>query len=564
VSKSSINDMLSNLMTGLAVAAIFFAWLIPNHYPPWLSFYNESCMAIGLLLLTGALYLRGIRPQLPAVAWFAVLAAAIPWLQWAGGLLPFSGDAWVASLYLLGLASAISVGFSWAGPRNTNLMLVLAAALLASATASSLMGIQQVLEGGVLGIWGIDGLPGMQAKGNLAQPNHLALALAIGLMSLLYLYERHVLGSFVSGLLLATLVVGLGLTRSRASLLFGCVLAIGIVVLAMRNRQSFRTPIAIVAAAVSGQWLVAYCWPFLQDAMLLSWHGSLVERGIQTSRYDAWWLFIGAIKEQPWSGYGWLQTSSAQFDVAERFAPLGEQFAQAHNIVLELLIWCGLPVGITIIGFGIYWGISRFLLISSLESLCAFLVIAVVGTHSLLEFPEQSAYFLIPVGLLIGLIEQSIHRRSYGSSRWGMAQFTCAALIFGLIGSQYLVVEEDFRLARFEYLKIGSMKAAKMAPDVPMLSNLAAYVKFYRMEPRVGMTDEELSEMRAVTRRYPYAKLLYGYSASLTLNGHPDDGRRIFALLRQLHGDRVYEVIKGDVLERAGSSQPGLKALLKE
>jgi len=45
-----------------ALLLVTVAWLVPNHYPPWSSFYNEATAAFGLALLAvsiGARWLSG-------------------------------------------------------------------------------------------------------------------------------------------------------------------------------------------------------------------------------------------------------------------------------------------------------------------------------------------------------------------------------------------------------------------------------------------------------------------------------------------------------------------------
>src|SRR4051795_189583 len=81
--------------------AMTLAWLIPNHYPPWTSFYNESASAIALVALTVSVWCSGRPGGVPRAAWFMVGVAAIPWLQYAAGLLQYSGDAFIASAFLM-------------------------------------------------------------------------------------------------------------------------------------------------------------------------------------------------------------------------------------------------------------------------------------------------------------------------------------------------------------------------------------------------------------------------------------------------------------------------------
>jgi hypothetical protein len=75
------------------------------------------------------------------------------------------------------------------------------------------------------------------------------------------------------------------------------------------------------------------------------------------------------------------------------------------------------------------------------------------------------------------------------------------------------------------------------------------------------MTHEQLATMLAVTKRYPYAKLLYSYAESLALNGRLNEARTIFLKIRRIHGERLYGILREDIQERAAAREPKLLAL---
>src|SRR5262249_49757 len=151
----------------------------------------------------------------------------------------------------------------------------------------------------------------------------------------------------------------------------------------------------------------------------------------------------------------------------------------------------------------------------------------------------------------IGIVERSINSPTLSVPRsWSIALFASAALLFLEIGREYLVVEDDFRLARFEYLKIGSIHASQPEPPAPLLSNLTAYVRFYRTTPSAALSDEDLEKMHTIVKRYPYGKLLYGYSAALCLKGHSEDATRMFFNIRRLFGEKAYKGFKEDIQDK--------------
>ena len=44
----------AGLLEAVAACAASLAWLIPNHYPPWASFYNEAAMLLALAAFTAS------------------------------------------------------------------------------------------------------------------------------------------------------------------------------------------------------------------------------------------------------------------------------------------------------------------------------------------------------------------------------------------------------------------------------------------------------------------------------------------------------------------------------
>src|SRR5687768_4872320 len=110
-------DLTTALVLLFATAAALFAWLTPNHYPPWVSFHGEAAMGFTLILTGGWVLWKA--QALPGVApWFVLVTLAVallPWMQLAGGVLTYVGDAWLVSLYLLGFAFAQWVAYRAVG-----------------------------------------------------------------------------------------------------------------------------------------------------------------------------------------------------------------------------------------------------------------------------------------------------------------------------------------------------------------------------------------------------------------------------------------------------------------
>ena len=545
----------------LALLCLGLAWLVPNHYPPWSSFYNESCAGLAVLMLALAQARGNWSRPAPRIVWVVSATAAIPWLQWACGQLAFSGDALVSSLYVLGLAAAIAVGHAWACRARLDAAVHLAVTVLAAALISTVLAMMQGFLVGDPGIWIMDAEPGMRPYANLGQPNNLATLIGFGLMGVLLLYERGKLQASVSVLLAAVLLGGLAMTQSRTALVSGPATLLGLW-LAKQRGVALKTRLRWVGLAVGVHWLLTWVWPTLQNTLLFtSASVGVAQRGGGSVRLSVWREMIDALSARPWQGFGWLQVGEAQLSVAERFASVHEMWLHAHNLFLDLLLWCGLPIGLLLSGAILYWYVSRVRRVATLEAVLALLSVTWFGVHAMLELPHHYAYFLVPTGLWIGQIESAIAARGGPGPRWNLVPLALALAMTLGIWRDYRAVEDDFRLVRFENLRIGSVRATQPAPDAPLLSSLTAFLRFSRTEPVAGMSKEQMALMESVGKRYPYAPSLYRWARTLALNGRPDEARLTMIRLRSIHGDPYYDRLRKDLLQRVADGESGLRTL---
>lgn len=91
-----------------------------------------------------------------------------------------------------------------------------------------------------------------------------------------------------------------------------------------------------------------------------------------------------ALKEQGVFGYGWNQASIAQMSVFH-LHPSVEWVSSAHNIILDLLIWNGIPLGLLIVGAILIWFLWLNKNIDDTVSIVAMLMVGTVFIHSMLE-----------------------------------------------------------------------------------------------------------------------------------------------------------------------------------
>jgi O-antigen ligase len=266
------------------------------------------------------------------------------------------------------------------------------------------------------------GLAG-RAVGNMRQPNHLASLLLWSCVAAVWLGQG------------GWLEQQLGSARRATVALCGLLFLFVLCVLFSASRTGF-IGVGLLAAWGLGSWLISAWRPrgggmragprlalSLTPVMFgLSWllvrfwtHASGHAFGAETRLSDegagspsrlailrnTWSL----LQQNPWTGTGW-----GDFNFAWTMTPFPDRpvafFDHCHNMVLQLLVELGWPVGLLVVGllfagFVLAW--KRSLKDVSGASFCAFMVVLMIGLHSMSEYPLWYAYFLLPAAFAYGL-----------------------------------------------------------------------------------------------------------------------------------------------------------------
>ena len=238
-------------------------------------------------------------------------------------------------------------------------------------------------------------------------------------------------------------------------------------------------------------------------------------------RLQAWTLFIDAIGHRPWMGFGWNQLALAQATVAPDHPALNVFFYQSHNLFLDLVLWCGLPIGLAVSGWLLWWFWRRFQMVRSSEDAVPLLFLLVVANHAMLELPLHHAYFLLPVGLVMGALEQRLAVRPVLqlARRYIFVMWLVVAALLSTIIRDYLRVEASYRTLRFEWANIKTAPA--VAPDVLILIQWADFFKAVRMQSTAAMDASDLRLLRDLASAYPNPGLYQKLAKSLALNDQP-------------------------------------------
>lgn len=533
-------DSLAARLGVLFAAALPLAWLLPQHYLPWLTAHQDF-VALALLCLAGLTC--GLGGALP-LAWALALAIALGsvFVQTLLGWL-YLGDATMVALYLLAFGGAISLGAGLArqpaGQRWHPLDL-LALATAGAALFSVGVALMQWTGTSALPLAAAAMLPGDRPYANFAQANHFCSATFLGLTAFGWLRESRRIGATGWYFGASMMVLGMVASGSRTAWLQLALMVIAVawfgrrhVLSLLRLRHVFGLLALFAALSIARPRLDALWTTTLVPTALVAPAGGA---GHTELRWPLWQAMVDALSQRPWTGYGWLRVQSAQYEVALEHASIRRYFEYSHNLLLDLAIWVGLPLAALLVAL-----MGRALYVqtrSIVDARALWLMIGVLGllVHAMLEFPLAYAYFLLPVGLALGALHglaPAQRELTLSPTRHRSAWLVLGILLL-VVAVDYFRVEDNYRKLRVESI-FGSRRIETPAPDLLMLTQLEAYLRFIRTEARPGMTEPEVQKFRDVARRFAHPPVLLRLALAEGLNGHPAAAAETLRRLCAMH-----------------------------
>lgn len=502
------------------------AWLLPNHYPPWSTFHMDAWMAIVLLLACTSVIVRSKGAvALHGITLLAAVLVVVPGVQYCFGLVMMSGVGWISTIYLIGFLLALLTGAQWESASHGQLADGLFFAIGIAGLLSVGLQLHQWLALDLLNIWSMGGGHG-RPFANFGQPNNLGTFLVWSLLAVAWGVVRKRVGVWTALFIAVYLLFGLALTQSRTAWV-AVVILVGASWFWRRLWADQRLPwfvtglgLYFVACVISIAWLNQF---FL---LTLSSDVGDVVRVSNEQRPAVWALFIDAALQRPWFGYGWNQVALAQLTAALDHPSLHILFSHSHNLFLDLMLWCGIPLGLFVSICLMRWFWLRFWAVRCAEDAVLLLFLLVVGNHSMLELPLHHAYFLLPAGLVMGCLNVRLGvRHILVAGRWSIAAvWLVSVLLLALLIRDYMRVEDSYKALRFEWAHIKTDIRGE-PPDVLLLTPWREFIRLARFEPSSGMSVKDLDWMREVASTYPSTGALHKLAAALAINHHPDEAQ---------------------------------------
>ena len=317
---------------------------------------------------------------------------------------------------------------------------------IVASVVSAAIGLTQYFGWSELGGNLIAQAPAGVAFANLRQRNMFASLISIGLATIIFLFKNKqgklnlnqpnsLLGRSIHFGAIAVLAVVLAASNSRT----GSLQLLILILLALYwNRKSWKLNAPLWFFVVLVYLFAAFELPQLSDMVTGQKSMGLIDR-IRAdvdcgSRPVLWSNVLHLIAQKPWFGWGWGELDYAHFVTlypGERFCDILDN---AHNLPLHLAVELGVPIAMVLCGLvgWLVWRAKPWAETHPTRQL-AWAVLAVIGLHSMLEYPLWYGPFQLTVVLCVWMLyavpARHLERRKIGALPFEMRASVASVLI---------------------------------------------------------------------------------------------------------------------------------------
>ena len=451
--------MLNTIIISLIGALALFGYLQPFHSAPWPSAFSDGAfLIIGLLLILNKILSNGVN-KISISSKELVVISLLSLFLLRSYFIDQNLSVWP---YVLTLSIAITIyKLEQTGQSSLYIFQILiwiAATITAFLTLGQWLGIWQELP--TRYFWLLEGRPFERIVGNLGQPNLTGSLLIWGVVSAVFIgakisntdsqdYKKRIFNV----ILLTTVLIGsvvAALLESRTTTLS----FILVVLMAWRFKDIIRHGAIIVLVTGLFLHLMIVFLPFssLGDASgdyISKLYGG---KGLgSNSRIEAYKTFVNAVLMKPFFGFGFGGVTTAFIEGTRSYHGLRTYFSHVHNILLELFVVFGIPVAAFLTYVSATYLYKRYSEINNITSVFSFLMLVVIGAHSMLEFPLHHVFFLLPSIVFLAHLQPISVRLHIAIPRLVLSLwfFIILFILVGII-KEYFFYDSAIRQARLE------------------------------------------------------------------------------------------------------------------
>jgi hypothetical protein len=263
---------------------------------------------------------------------------------------------------------------------------------------------------------------------------------------------------------------------------------------------------------------------------------------LSSSRFAIWSNTLDLMKQNPWTGVG-----LGEFNFAWTLTPFPNRpvafFDHTHNLPLQLWVELGLPLGTLVLAL-LGWALWKAFINAKNAPpdqapmyRTAFVMVLMMGVHSMLEYPLWYAYFLLPTAFAWGLCLADPNRPEPETTaaptpaqrRWrtafvSLSLLMCAGAIFSMWDYQRVV-----RI--FVPPKDGTSLEQRIQDG--MHSVFSAHHAHYAAATTALRPSEVMPSFAQATHYLLDARLMMAWAKALNESGDVERARYVAARLKE-------------------------------
>ena len=430
----------------ISLTLVGLMWVVPflyyYHAYPITTFYQEwGAAVLGLCampLLMTKRYWR--QPQVPYIVLLPIGLLMLGAVQFMLGRISYFDQALLLSLYMLWAALLMILGQQLREEFGLPVLAtVLATFLLVGAELNALAGILQHYRWHTFLDAVVTVKIAVAVYGNVAQPNHFADYITLGLISLGLLYMRSLLRVWQAALLAMPLLFVLVLSGSRSVWLYLLFIA-GIAWWWQRRDKScvllLRYTLLLLLGFGLMHGVVKITW--LEDAAVSS--VTTVQRLFDERAGDSIRLYLW---QEGWqiftkfpllgAGFGQFAWQHFQLGPVLQNPSIVGLYNNAHSLFIQVAAEMGLVGLLILLGSLAMWLIQCGRVQHTDYHWWGYAVLGVLAIHSQLEYPLWYAYFIGVAALALGMLDS----RTYCLEMRGLSRVTLVTIL--LFGALFMV-----------------------------------------------------------------------------------------------------------------------------
>ena len=516
-------------------------WVLPFlyylHAYPITTFYQEwGAGLLGLCALPLLLTARYWQtPEVPRIVTLPIGLMLLLMIQFFVGRITYFDHLMLLALYFLFAALLIMLGQRLRVELGLpTLVTALAVFLLVGAELNTLAGILQHYR------WNTFLNPVITVKtssavyGNTAQPNHYANYIALGLISLELLYVRFSMRVWQAALLATPMLFVMVLSGSRSSWLY-LLFATGLAFMWQRRDKTLRPLLHLSLVLVLGfglmHFMVQIPWLEVTTGSVTTTERLFGDNASGAIRAHLWREAVLIFAQFPLMGAGFGQFAFQHFQLAAELhnPAVTGLYNNAHNLVMQIAAEAGLAGLVILLGTLGQWFWQSVVRGAqfTLYHWWGYAVLAVLGIHSLLEYPLWYVYFMGIAAVMLGIFDTTTYRlelRNVGRASVAMV-LVLGALSLVQVFQGYKRLENALVFRGKAATDPGFVQRARdellAAHEYTLLSSYAELFIANMMEPTTDRLKDKLNLNESALHFIPIAPVVYHQAWLLALSDRP-------------------------------------------